>query len=454
MKSKLQSFFAKKENLYLVLALTFGLIMALFNPPFAGVPDEGAHYYRALGISRGDIFCNQNSKINKAAFELPGKLQPINVTDVDHKIIPLKKIKAALFEKDSREDIPFAGILCGANPLGYIPQALGFSVGNIFNMPALWGFYLARLCNLLVAVLITYYALKIIPFGKIIILVTALLPMTMQQYASLNYDALHISVILFFIAFTLKLATNPEQKMSKNEMFQLGFISILAANIKWGFMPIMLLLFALPIKIIGNRKKYFLYVFGVIALSLILFLIAQKTFIGEISGRSGVHTDQQLRNFFSNPFSFLAMVIDSLYIGCRFYFETFLYKSGWLTSSLSPIFYLSLLFGIIFLVRSEKEEVFLTTRQRLVIGLTFLASFLFVFFSLYLFWTKSVSSKIQGVQGRYLLSSFPLLLFAFYKSNFHFSAEWIRKNMAKVITGLVIIMFATVFYSLWFMYYR
>lgn len=55
MKNKLKKFFAKKENLYLVIALLFGLGMTFFNPPFEGVPDEGAHFFRAWGVSQGDV---------------------------------------------------------------------------------------------------------------------------------------------------------------------------------------------------------------------------------------------------------------------------------------------------------------------------------------------------------------------------------------------------------------
>ena len=447
---KIREFFKKIENAYLVVALIAGGIFVFFNPPFEGVPDEGAHFYRAWGVSQGDVICSK--KLNGAALNLPEELKPYKVNGSNDEKISLGKIKKALFEKDSKQMVAGGSAVCGSNPLGYLPQAIGISVSKIFNLPVLWGFYFARFFSMFAAVFITYLALRLIPFGKIVILLIALLPMTMQQYASLSYDALHISMIFLFTAYVLKLSVG-EGKLSKREMILLALSAIAAANIKFGFLPVLLLLFIMPWKRFGSKKNFWLYVIGTIFISFLIVFVAQKSAVGSEGAREGVYPIEQIWLIIKNPFVFLYAVINTLYSGAEFFFETFLYKPGWLKNQLSPLFYIFLFLGLIILMRSSDEKVMLSKKQRWILGLTSIASLLFVFFSMYVLWSKVGGDKVQGVQGRYFLSTFPLLLLAFYKSGFRFGFDRIKKHLNVSIIIFFTLIFASVVVSIWNIYY-
>lgn len=452
MKINLKKIFEKKENLYLLLALPFGIMMVFLNPPFAGVPDEKAHFLRTWSIAQGNTNCNPDGEINKAALDLDEELKPIKISGSDDEKVSLGKIKRALFEKDSDEKVIFGGTVCGSNPLGYFPQILGIKSAEILNIPVLWGFYFARLFNMLVAVFVTYLALRLMPFGKIAIFFVALLPMTMQQYASLSYDALHISMIFLFIGFVIKISDN-KGKFTRNEKIGLGVAAVLAANVKWGFIPILLLLFILPNNRFKEKKYYWLYVSSVILCGVGIFLIAQRGLVGSDGVMEGIYPMEQFYLALKNPFDFLSTLFNTVYDRANFFFETFLYKSGWLRRSMTPIFYVFTFFGLIFLVKNEEDDVRLSTRQRLIIGSTFLISFLFVFFSLYVFWSKVGDSKIQGVQGRYLLSIFPLVVLAFYRSKFDFILNFIKKYILLVNVVFFSIVFLATFSFIWSFYY-
>lgn len=452
MKSKIKNFFKKRENLYLTLALVFGGFMVFFNPPFAGVPDEGAHYLRAANIVQGDILCSNDGRISKASHDLIDEIKPIKINGSNDEKISLGKIKKALLEKDSREVIQFSGAVCSSNPLGYIPQVVGIKLADISNLPVLWGFYLGRLLNMLVAVTITFYAIKFLPFGKIIFVLIALLPMTIQQYASISYDSLHISMIFLFTAYALKLSVE-EKKISRKEMCILAIFSILAANIKWGFFPIMLLLFILPRKKFITKKKYWAFVLSIIFISSSLFLMAQIGSINSEGARDGVYPGDQLTFVAKNPIGFLNTVFYTIYDDANFFFETFLYKPGWLNDSMPPVLYVFIVIGMILIIKNEEEEVFLKKWQRITIGMTFFLSLLFVFLSLYVFWTKVGGLKVQGVQGRYFLGFSPLLVLAFYKSGFNLKFKWVRENLDKLVLIFAAVVFILTFISLWNIYY-
>lgn len=452
MKLKLKTFLQKKENVYLMLALVFGLFMVFFNPPFEGVPDEGAHYLRAVSISHGNLSCREDGEIRRAESGLIQELKPVKINGSNDKKISLGKIKNALLEKDSKEMVQFGGAVCGSNQLGYAPQIIGMKLADIVNLPVLWGFYFGRLFNMLAAVTITFFAIKFLPFGKIIFVLIALLPMTVQQFASISYDALHISMIFLFTAYVLNLSVK-EGKISKKEMGMLALVAILAANIKWGFFPVMLLLLILPWKKFTTKKKYWIFIFSTILVSLGLFLAAQMGSISSDGARDGVYPSEQLMFVVKNPVGFLYTVFNTLYDDANFFFETFLYKPGWLNVSMSPMFYVFVVIGMIFLVRNEEEEVELENWKRVVIGVTFISSLLFVFLSLYVFWSKVGGAKVQGVQGRYFLGFAPLLVLAFYKSGFNFKLKWIRENINKLVLIFISIVFVVTAVSLWNMHY-
>ena len=78
-------------------------------------------------------------------------------------------------------------------PIGYLPQAAGIAVGRLFGAPPLICFYLARLANLLVAVTLLFFAIRLAPFGKQLFVLMALLPVTMMELASVSSDALTIA---------------------------------------------------------------------------------------------------------------------------------------------------------------------------------------------------------------------------------------------------------------------
>lgn len=451
MKEKIKSFFAKKESIYLTLSLISGLIMAAFNPPFAGVPDEPAHFYKSWSVAEGNLRCSNEDSIPKSAQELPDKIKPVSYEGAGKKFV-VANFKNLLFSKDGDEKATIGGAVCATTPIGYLPQALGLRLGNALGFSALGNFYLARIFNLLVAVFLTYLAIRIIPFGKIVLLLIALLPMTLQQFASLGYDGLHISLIFLFVAFILKLAAGKE-KIGNREIFVLIALSLLAFNIKQGFIVLAPLVFLIPISNYRSKKAYWFSIISVILLNLFAFYIIRLIFKDLNALPAGVDMAQQVKFVVFHPINFVNVVFETIYRNFSFFLESFFFKPGWLKSSLPHLWYIFMLVGFIFLIRNEEEEVALTKKQRALMFLTFIVSLLFVFLSMYLFWTKVGATSVKGVQGRYLLSIMPILIFSFYKSKFNFKLDFIKRHLNIFVLIFVLISFFFTFLSLNAMYY-
>ncbi len=444
----------KLENIYLITALTFGLIMAVFNPPFAGVPDEHAHYWKAAIVSEGGLWCSEHNNISQGSYNLPDSIKPIKIKGFSEKKMSLSKIKGALFAKNKSKKVKVPGIVCNTMPVGYFPQALGIKIGNIMNVSPLAGFYLARIFNLFLAICFFYLAIKIIPFGKIIILFIGLLPSTIQQMASISYDALHISLVVLFIAYVLNLAVKKgKNKLTDRNIIYLFLLSGIGLNIKLGYFPLIFLVFLIPWKKFGNKKRYFLVVLSLIVITTLIFL-GIAFFSGDVvQYKDGVNPISQLKYTLINPFNFLFAVFETIYNRFFFLMETFILKPGWLSHSLPDMLYVFVLTFFAIFIQNEEEEVNISTRQRFIIGACFVFTFLAIFLSLYLGWTTVGSGQVSGVQGRYFLTIVPLLILFFYKSNFRLKSKIVKKNKNILFVIFSATVFVTTFFSMYGMYY-
>ncbi len=455
------TFLSRKENIYLVLALVCGMVMAIVNPPFDGVPDEHSHYWKAWAVAMGNLRCGPDDEIPRSAKYLPLNDFPVRVSvpGLGKKIV-FSETMYKLFEPDTDKLSGGARALCNSSPVGYLPQVLGLRAGRLLHLSALATFYLARIANLVISVLLIALAIRIIPFGKIVLLIIGLLPMTLQQCASVTYDALHIALCFLFTAYVVKLASVPDAPLRRREMALLFVLGLLAFNVKYGYVGLGLLVFMIPAARFVSKRRYWLFTLGFMAGNVLTFYAIYRFFQvtyfprGAIGGGlSGVNMPRQFSYVIGDPLHFVTVFVNTVYGNMNFYLETFLFKPGWLIQSLPPLWYVFLLAGMVMLVRNEEETVNLSGRQRFILLLVFCANVFVVFFSLYLGWTKVGQGIIEGVQGRYLLSFFPLLILFFYKDDQALRHAFIRKHLQALLICFYLTVFGGAFLAMYRIYY-
>jgi len=166
-----------------------------------------------------------------------------------------------------------------------------------------------------------------------------------------------------------------------------------------------------------------------------------------------VNSSQQSAIVLGSPLHFLNLVYSTIYTDIRFFFETTLFKPGWLNDSLPALWYAFLVVGMVLFVRNEEEEVPLSRRQRYIILGVFLVNFFALFYAMYTGWTKVGATRIMGVQGRYLLAFLPLLLLFFYKAGFSFKAASFRKHYTALLVLFYLVLFGWMLASLFEIFY-
>lgn len=402
----------KTHHLFLFFALVWGIVQLLIMPPFQ-VPDEPGHFLRAWGVSDGQFV---NHELNVRIPENVIKLwKDTEIIDVRNGKCCFKKLLTHLNDKiDSKETI-VAVAFCAYNPIGYIPQSIGINIAKKFNLSPLYAFYFGRFFNLLVGAILIFYAIKYVPFGKDIFLFTALFPMTIHQLASFSNDALTLSGLMFLtsqiIYFSQKTTLN-----TKNLIYLL-ILSIIFIQVKPGYVAFILLFLILTYRQFPSKKIYLLFLFLVLISNLMLFYIMSNLVDIDkyIKLIPQIRPKEQIDFILKNPFEYISIFLNTLNKDPWLTFRSMIGILGWLTMSFPKIFYLFIIISFIIILLCNNEKVYLNNYQRFIFFLIFSLTLFIILTLQYIFWTEPNSHFIEGFQGRYVISTFPLIIISFYK---------------------------------------
>lgn len=437
--TKYNSFFIP-ENLFLIFSIIFGLFFVFITPPFQ-VPDENEHFFRAYEISDLNIIAKKQETVGDY---LPRSLITTVRELIEH--IPFHPEQKTNIEKIisfiniplNREEKIFVGFPGSAfyNPVPYIPQVIGISIGKVFNFSPLILMYLGRLFNLFIWIFLTYIAIRISPIAKWLFFLLVLTPMSLFQAASLSADALTNSMSLLIISLTLFYIFNDEkQKIIRSDIFVILFLSVIIALSKQIYIFIPFLFALIPLKKFNNKIEYYSILTILVALILLTNIIWSIAIKGLIVVRiSGVSPVDQLFYIIYNPINYIIILINTINTFAVFYIKSYIGVLGWLDTFLPDYIYISYVF-MLFLVSiiDKNENMRINLWQKSTIGIIFCLQIILILTVLYLYWNKVGLGFINGLQGRNLIPLAPLFFLLFYNSK-DFLSETNKKYFFIFIT--------------------
>lgn len=131
-----------------------------------------------------------------------------------------------------RTSIENVSILC------FLPSAVGFSIARLLGRNLITMIMAARWSNLLVCVLILYFAIRRMPYGGACLAVIGLFPKTLQQMASCSYDGIVIAGTFLFLSYCLAAAF--DEKYSIVDLLILFLSGFFVASSKGGaYLPVL-----------------------------------------------------------------------------------------------------------------------------------------------------------------------------------------------------------------------
>ena len=404
---------SKVEIFLICILLTFGIPMILLIPPGAGY-DEEDHLVRVWEISG----------LSFIPGELPAKEMqyPRIFRDLAYRQqASLGIIDSDFWQTNANALLDEHGYVHRKintksvySPALLLPQAITMRyLGRVANLPALSVFYLARFAGLLSYLSLIWLAIRIIPFGKWLLLILSVSPMALFQATTITSDTISNGIGFLFIAGSLEIAKSEGMEWKKiGTLLLLVFLLFLAKlNV--------IFLILLPFVLISPSRyeQRWIYLF-IVVISIILFIVEVVGW-NVIASRNAdslmandANVPAQLQHILGHPLHFLGIVIKDLFMNGISYVQTWINGYGyyyWTPPHIASIFFL-LSLGSVLLVASTADAV--DKKFNILFITVFVLGYLATIVLMYLTFTPVGSDKILGPQGRYFIPSAMLLFLA------------------------------------------
>ena len=286
--------------------------------------------------------------------------------------------------------------------------------------------YAGRLGNLIFFLISGYFAIKLLPNRKFILLVLLLSPKVMYISASLSGDVFTNGICILLFAYILNLV-HTKRHIKIWEYFLLLFMIISVAVCKIVYIPLCFFILLIPTECFGkdnddiSKKKKIRYT---ILISFILIAIiigfAWLSISSGYLGTSKPNSKLQVTYILTHPFEYCATLLRN--IADNFVYYSLDMVGGWMQwgqmFELYPIISFSVFVLMFFAFFVDKDIFELKLWQKIFLGIFFLGIPALILTSLYVQW-NSVStedigtSQINGVQGRYFTPIFMIIPFLF-----------------------------------------
>jgi uncharacterized membrane protein len=390
--------------------------MVILTPPFQ-VPDEPQHFYRAYQLSElrvGGIVRDggAGAMLPSSLIELTDRFLGPRGHDLPRPITaqPLWGTWLAFdqpLDPDRREFIDFSGALV-YSPLPYLPQIIAIAVARWAGAGPLALLYVARLANVLVALALLSWAVRIMPVGREAVMVVGLLPMAAFEYASVSPDAAIIGTAFLFTAVALR--GQLRGRWTADEVAVAAVSGLVFCSLKPVYAPLLVL--ALPAALTRGRMKHTLLVHAIILVvglggTVIWLHFASSVWVLRFPGTS---LEGQANYIVTHPLAYARTIARSFWYDGGFYYYNLIGLLGWIILYLPSFAYVLPAGALLLSVLAQPGDVprlpvYAVAWNTLLLG----GSVALSMTAMYLFTTPVEWWIVVRFQGRYFL---PLLALA------------------------------------------
>ena len=425
------------ENLYIILAIAFGVTMIFVLPPF-NAPDEYAHFVKSYTFT---TFAD-----DKGITNLPVSLESL-YSKYGHSLLDQKmdfETKSYFNDlmQDSNKDVLSENEFVYTNTkylkaLPYLPSAILLFLLKLIGVSPLVMSVAGRFLSLIVMLIMYYLAIKNVPILKRLFMVICLLPIVLHQ-AVINQDYLTNATVILLIAIVLKYRYK-QIRIGIEEMSILSVLGIMLACCKFGYFVFLGVIFLIPCRLFKTKKVAVLFKLAFIIIPIMV------SFIGNVAITAAEDTTHYSISYsLSNPVNTIKVFAKTFWQRAeldlfRGQFDGFGVSTKWNNGFISSVLYF---IYILYFLSSEKQDVEkIEKKTRIVL---FVIAFLLigvVYSAMYLNWTNIGADTIDGLQPRYFTPAILCLALAFSNSIIKIDV----KNKEKLDTILMCVIYVCVF---------
>lgn len=407
----------KIEKIFLSFIIPIGLMYLIFMIP-TYVPDEHAHIWKSYQISEGIILTPIDEQGNSHT-EVPEFFK----TNIIRNINKYKDMNEAINqETDYSDKEEVESTAQNYPPILYVFSSIGLFISRIIGLNGILAQYFARICNFIVFLILSYYTIKIMPFGKLLVSCFLFIPMVLQQAASVSADSIVNAVMIFFIAFNMHLLFKKD-KINRKEQIAYILLSIFIGVAKVVYIPLVgLSLLLIGSKNLDKKHKKIVIATSIVVGSIvaILWYIFSMQYKGNEAYliENNVNAIEQIKNILKYPLHGVKVVLLTIFEQGESYLYMLMGTNlGWLEINVPLITAIGFMILIILSIFFEKNENELNWKQKLWTVLMFLFSVVLILMALYVSWTGVGEDQVQGIQGRYFIPIMLLPLLCFSKKD-------------------------------------
>ncbi|MDE7434617.1 MAG: DUF2142 domain-containing protein [Lachnospiraceae bacterium] len=416
--------FASPEYLFAILAVTFGVYFAFVNPPLQEC-DGLSHLYRAMDVSYGNVLApfvtlNHEEGVCRIPQNVPQSFYTLGANSGAGgryvEALQSTRFSDEVVEMPFYDNIPF---------YAYLPQALGLWLGRSLGLSIYACIVLSRLFNLLTYTVIVFFAIRKMPFFRNLFAMLAVMPLSLYQAASGSQDAMQHALCFLFIALCCSYAFDEKRKtLTWKHALGLGVLLLAMFVIKYVYVCLGLLVFMIPMKRFGDRKRYWT-AFAVALLPLVLIggyhVLRVAPGISNVQAVSAASDMTQSQYLMAHPL-YLPKVLAKTVVTMGWFYLQSLSVLGSLNCDLSLLFVLLPCFltavALLDMDVPESGRIF-TVRNRILIMAAAIVTAVLIMVGLYI--GDGVANPVgadivSGVQGRYFIVLL-ILPFMALKSN-------------------------------------
>jgi uncharacterized membrane protein len=300
-------------------------------------------------------------------------------------------------------------------PLGYLPGALGITIGRLLGMSAAVTFSLGRWLGFAVKLGLILFAVRRSKVFRLPMMVIALLPMTLELVSSYSLDGMLVALAFLIFSEVDRLMAG-KKTLTWKSVLPLALICMLFTPVKIVYLPIAFCGFLIPSARFASKKQFWAAGLLVLlagagaALAWNAGSLSQTASGAVLSGQIGSE-GYTVSYILSHPFEALSLVFGTLSHNISDYWTMMIGgKLGWLNITINSLLVYAFSLLLILSMFPSRERSFTIPRQtKAVSGGILLATVGLIFLSMMLWWTSFGSAMIDGIQGRYFLVLLPLV---------------------------------------------
>ncbi|OAI38796.1 hypothetical protein AYO40_06365 [Planctomycetaceae bacterium SCGC AG-212-D15] len=408
----------KPEWVAACLVLVFGLGFVFLMPP-CQTPDEHAHFLRSYHVSDGNPMPAMVGSCGGG--DIPISILTVPVPFGNLPLRPNSHTRLATFaplwslplSPEQRQTVRFPNSAYYSF-VPYVPQALGIATARSLGAGALAVHYAGRLGNLLLAVVLVFWAIRLTPIFKLVFALVALMPMAVHQFACMSPDGSSFGVALLLTALFLRLAV---ARPAGGRAFELAGLFVVAGWMtlcKFPYGALTLLYLAIPAEHLGGRRRYlklgFALMFLVAGLVVAQTQFRRFTSDGVPLPRSTASIAGQLDFIRHDPLGYLQVMGQTVAEHGKIWIDQ-LGMLGWLDTFVNPLAMHWLFTMLVLVALADRGPLGVPPLLlRLIALATAVLCVAVVLTAVYVCGIPVRAPLMNGMQGRYFLPVIPLLL--------------------------------------------